>query len=184
MTEAVFAAPAVVAGLAAVLAIAPGGRATRGAAPQAVSKGSASQAAPAPGIIDGRLDPQDIPNSTAYRLWLLAASESRTGAVAPTARTEAMLMDAGLRGGDVAAAIAILSRFEKKYQALIAAYNRSPEVFDRSSSGLADFLARRDALVAATRAELIAGLSAPGQSRLDAFVKGQKRYMRISRGVK
>ncbi len=95
MTKVVFAAPAVIAGLAAVLAIGPGGPATRGAARQAVSKGSASQATPAPEIIDGRLDPQDIPNSTAYRLWLLAASESRTGAVAPTARTEAMLMDAG-----------------------------------------------------------------------------------------
>jgi hypothetical protein len=184
MTKVVFAAPAVIAGLAAVLAIGPGGRARRGAARRAVSKGSASQATPALGIIDGRLDPQDIPNSTAYRLWLLAASEPRTGAVAPTARTEAMLMDAGLRGGDVTAAIAILARFEEKYQALVAAYNRSPEVFNRSSSGLADFLARRDALVAATRAALIAGLSAPGQSRLDSFVKDQKRNMRIARPVK
>lgn len=184
MTKVVFAAPAVIAGLAAVLAIGPGGPATRGAARQAASSRSAAQAAPAPDIIDGRLDPQDIPNSTAYRLWLLAASESRTGAVAPAARTEAMLMDAGLRGGDVTVAIGILARFEKKYQALIAAYNRSPEVFNRSSSGLADFLARRDALVAATRAALIAGLSAPGQSRLGSFVKDQKRYMRIARLVK
>jgi hypothetical protein len=93
-------------------------------------------------------------------------------------------MDAGLRGGDVTAAIAILARFEKKYQALVAAYNRSPEVFNRSSSGLADFLARRDALVAATRAALIAGLAAPGQARLDSFVKDQKRNMRIARLVK
>jgi|SRR5579872_4891091 len=125
-------------------------------------------------MIDGSTNPQAIPDIIAYRLYFFAVSNASPKAM------NAHLKKALLADNDVVTATAILVNFKSQYAALIDEYNKSPEVANGSSAGLALFMSKRDALVNATRDALRASLTPDGLGTLQARVQAEKSGMKVA----
>lgn len=133
-----------------------------------------------PGIINGRLHPELIPDSAAYRLFFLAASN---GGQSPTPeqveRRSIVLSHAGLNPDEITKAIAILANFRTSYSTLESEYNSSWAVQQGSDTGWNRFIAERDALVQSTRDQLGAALSAKAMTAFSLKVQAEKVHMRV-----
>lgn len=133
-------------------------------------------------IIDGSKHPELVPDSTAYRLFLIAATE---GDPTPTqdqlVRQHALLLDTHMPKQSFAAVGTILMNFRTQYAALIANYNGSWYVTHQSQAGLAQFLAERDALVQSTRDRLKNTLPADAMKTFDAHVQHEKLHMKVAK---
>jgi len=82
----------------------------------------------APNLIDGAVHPELIPDSLAYRLYLVAVSTGQNPTEAAQKGQRAHLMKTGLGDTDQQISISILSDFRAKYDALVAEYNDSARV--------------------------------------------------------
>ena len=140
----------------------------------------AHQHAVATDVIDGSVHPELIPDSVAWRLYLFAVSENPSPLPNESRRQHAHLAKAGLEESDIQAAVRILANFKTQYAALIESYNHSPEVLNNTNDGLPLFLAKRDALVQATRDALKASLTPVGMSNLQAHIQTEKAGMRVA----
>lgn len=135
-----------------------------------------------PGIIDGRVHPELIPDSAAYRLFFIVASQ---GGLSPTpqqiTRQKAVLFSAGVRTPiEMRKALPILERFSAQYTALVTNYNTSWYVTHNSTAGLARFLADRNSLVQSTRDQLKAVLAPNTMTTFDRHVQSEKVHMKVA----
>lgn len=132
-----------------------------------------------PNVIDGSKTPELIPDSVAYRLWLVAVAEDP--ADAPSPRQQSHLRAAGLGDSDLLAASKILANFKTRYAQLIAEYNAAATANPNSNDGLSGFLSDRGILVQNTRDELKAALTPKGMTSLDAHVQSEKTRMKVAK---
>jgi|SRR5580658_1050847 hypothetical protein len=131
-------------------------------------------------VIDGSVHPELIPDAVAWRLYLLAVSENPSPLPNESRRQHAHLQKAGLGEQDINATAPILANFKTAYATMIDSYNHSPEVLNNTNDGLPLFLAKRDALVQATRDALKATLTPKGMSNLQAQIQKEKATMRVA----
>lgn len=151
----------------------------------------AQMASPMPGmdhsqptkVIDGEINPELIPDLTAYRLFFLANSELPNPTSERRLRQQAFLGKMGVTSlADTGKAVQILEKFKVRYTALTGNYNDMVSAAALSGSPAPDqetFLKQRDLLVQQTRDELNLNLSAPAMKQFDAQVQSEKRGMRI-----
>lgn len=155
---------------------------TVGAKQQAMAQMHVHPSSSPADIIDGRVHPELIPDSTAYRLYFIAVAETPYPGPNEARRQHAHLAAAGLAGGDLQVASEVLASFKIQYQSLIDQYNNSAAVRSGSSADLSMFLAKREALVQATRDELKSQLTPAGMTKLDVHIQKEKANMRVAKG--
>src|ERR1700730_13077999 len=147
---------------------------------------SASPAGRTPAdMIDGAKNPTLVPDSTAYRLFFLAASETPDATSQRQLRQRAVLAEVGLNDTELASAIVILNGFKTEYAERIKQYNDT--VARANAMGippdLAGFLRERDLLVQITRDALRSSLSPEAMARFDAHVQEEKRHMLVAKEI-
>jgi len=132
--------------------------------------------------IDGAEHPELVPDLTAYRLYLLTVSEPSSPTDQQKNRQEARLKQIGMKEHDRLALISLLASFHDRYHALIDSYNKAAtEAWahqQRTDPGA--LKVDRDALVQSTHDAIKRTLSEDGWTRLDTFVQGEKKHMKIS----
>lgn len=138
-----------------------------------------------PGLIDGSKNPELIPDSTAYRLFLLTVAVPLDASPAELKRQYALLRWSGLDENDIQPAVEILSEFRSQYDQLVKQYNESAAEADKAGGApdLQTFLYQRDALVKYMCERLKLNLTATGMARLDAHVQQEKRGMKVAKEV-
>lgn len=138
-----------------------------------------------PGLIDGSKNPELIPDSTAYRLFLLTVAVPLDAPPAELKRQHALLRWSGLDENDVQPAVEILSDFRSQYDELVNQYNESAAQADKAGGApdLQTFLYQRDALVKYTRERLKLNLTPTGMASLDAHVQQEKQGMKVAKEV-
>jgi len=135
----------------------------------------------APNMIDGAAHPELIPDSTAYRLYLVAVSTGQNPTEAEQTHQRAHLMRTGLVDTDRQILTGVLSDFRAKYDALVADYNASAKA--DSTTDVHTLLKKLDDLVQSTRDTIGARLSAGGAAKLHAFVVSEKKNMKTTEGA-
>jgi hypothetical protein len=136
----------------------------------------------APNIIDGAVHPELIPDSVAYRLYLVAVSTHQNAAEAEQIRQRAHLVKTGLVDTDQQVFTSILSDFRTKYDALVAEYNQSAKaaLARNETADIHTLLKKLDDLIQSTRDTINVRLSARGAARLHAFVVSEKKNMKMT----
>jgi len=137
---------------------------------------------PAPDLIDGAVNPGLIPDTVAYRLYFITVSETRNAPPEARKRQLAYLSKVGLNENDLSSIISVLESFKTSYNELVARYNEAAAAAAEKEGKTPDyetFVFKRDMLVQTTREDLHAVLSANGLASLDAFIKNEKRHMKI-----
>ncbi|MGC1418485.1 MAG: hypothetical protein WA817_24590 [Candidatus Acidiferrum sp.] len=137
-----------------------------------------------PNLIDGAVHPELIPDSLAYRLYLLTMATGPNPTESEQMRQHVHIMRTGLLDTDQRTLIDILSDFRSRYDALVNEYNSSAMAANaRSESTDAQPLLRKlDDLVQSTRDSISARLSTQGAAKLHAFVVSEKKNMKITGG--
>lgn len=137
---------------------------------------------PAIKLIDGAVNPELIPDSTAYRLFLLTVSTPPNPTDEQKKRQAAHLAKVGLGEKDLQALLPILSNFHVTYHELINSYNKAAmaAAAQGQRSDLNAFYKQRDQLVQSTHDAIKRGVSANAWDRFDIHIKGQKKRMRIT----
>lgn len=132
-------------------------------------------------IVDGSKNPELIPDSTAYRLYLVSVSELPNATAESRARQNSHLRLIGLGDGDLQTLVTILAEFKSQYLALIDRYNQSATA--ALAKGLQPdqktFLQQRDDLVQSTRDAIKRTLTTDAVTRFDAHVQQEKKQMRV-----
>lgn len=133
-------------------------------------------------MIDGAAHPEQIPDVVAYRLVLLGIASPANPTDAQTRRHLAQFRAIQMNDADSANLVSMLSRFSADYHNMIEAYNEAAKALNDSGqrADINSFLLKRDQFVQATHDQLKNALSADGWGRLDAYVQGQKKHMKIS----
>lgn len=125
--------------------------------------------------IDGSKTPTLIPDSTAWRLWMLSVtSKDPTHPELDQQREDAYLRAAGYEEDELPVMRAQLYSFRTAYDTMIAEHNRGEAANQHPS--LDALKAKRDTLV---KASIDGMLAAKHYESVQVFVKGQKRFMRI-----
>ena len=133
-------------------------------------------------VVDGAKNPELIPDSAAYRMWLLMVSLPPDSTAKQQAVQRAHLRRLAISEGDASRLLSILSEFRTRYSALITQHNENERAALRGVVRPVDepaFLKARDDLVLATRSAIAQTLSQDAASRVDAFIQGEKRRMQI-----
>src|SRR5258708_37750208 len=76
-----------------------------------------------PGVIDGAVHPDLIPDAVAYRLYLFTVSTGQNPTETEQSRQRAHLMKIGLDDIDQQMLVSVLVAFRARYDALVAEYN-------------------------------------------------------------
>jgi len=134
-------------------------------------------AAAAADVIDGSLHPELIPDSIAFRLYLIALSEKDTTLTEPSEHQKVILGVAGLDDADIKVAAGILRTFRQRLDAITETYNKAVISTNDSSSDRALFVSKREALVQTARDAFTASLSSRGAAFLNTHVKNEKARM-------
>jgi hypothetical protein len=134
-------------------------------------------------IIDGSVNPEKIPDVTAYRLWFIATGELPNPTEAKKARQLAHLHRIqGFHEADADVLIRVLEDFKVRWGLMKDAYNAQVDAAVKAGKTLPDvkaFLAARDQLVNDTRARLKLALSEESLSALDAHIQKEKHGMKM-----
>jgi hypothetical protein len=132
-------------------------------------------------VIDGAVHPEMIPDSTAYRLYLVMVSRPESPTDQQKKRQEAQLGKIGLQDADRKALDVILGNFHSEYQNLIQTFNqKATAAWARGERPDTESLRlQRDQLVQSTHDALNATLTAKGWEILDAHVQNEKKHMKI-----
>lgn len=130
-------------------------------------------------LIDGSVNPEKIPDSTAYRLFFLVAGVPPNPKPGEQARQSAHLDKVGLSNEDNEVLIPILNEFRQKYADLIAQYHQSAQaaLAQGQIPDSKSFLVLRDNLVQATRNKLTT-LTPDGLAKLDQHIQHEKTHMK------
>jgi len=132
-------------------------------------------------VIDGAKNPELIPDSTAYRVWLVMVSELPNAATQDRDRQRAHLASLGLTELDNLQLTTLLTDFKAQYVGLIARYNESAKAA-LAHGGQPDvnlLLQQRDDLVRMTRAAMALRISSESVSRIDARVQEHKKHIQL-----
>lgn len=140
---------------------------------------------PAEPLIDGKVNPELIPDVVAYRLYFASISPHDTDTVDDLGRRTGKIVMLKLHPDDQQVLLMAMQTFGAQYRSLIldynaaatAAWNANPQNVDPQLQ--AQFLARRDALVESTVNNLSANLSIRAWVQLAATVKAEKSNMKI-----
>lgn len=133
-------------------------------------------------VVDGSKNPELIPDSTAYRLWLLTVSLPPNATDADRTLQQAHLSKLRLLAdADRLALLSVLTEFKSKYLALVGNFNEAETaaLLKGNHADKASFLRQREALVSDTRITIKQLLTPDGADRVDAHVKGEKQHMQI-----
>lgn len=138
--------------------------------------------AAAPTLIDGAVHPELIPDSIAYRLYLVAVSTGQNPTEAEQKSQRTHIMRTGLVDTDQQLFISILSDFRAKYDALVAEYNDAAKAAaaHNETTDVHTLLTRIDALVQSTRDTISMRLSSRGAAKLHTFVVSEKKNMKMT----
>jgi len=139
----------------------------------------------APNLIDGAAHPELIPDSVAYRLYLVAVSTGQNPTEAEQTRQRAHVTRTGLGDTDQQLLISILSDFRAKYDALVNEYNDSAKAAAArdETTDVHTLLKKLDGLVQSTRDAISVRLSSRGAAKLHAFVLSEKKNMQSTEGA-
>ncbi len=137
--------------------------------------------APSVPVIDGSINPELIPDSTAYRLFFVSVAEGSNPAPEEVARYKSHLARIQLKATDGQSLADALRIFKQQYDDLLKNYNdaASVAILQGEAPDYSAFLRQRDALVQATRDKLKLALSPEALAKLDSFVQGEKLRMKI-----
>ena len=130
-------------------------------------------------VIDGEKNPELIPDTTAFRLWLVTVSLVPNATAQDREFQEAHLATLRLTPLDHLALLPILTDFKIQYLNLIARFN------DAAQKGVQNtklFQAQTDDLVQSTRATIARQLSAVGAANIEGYVQGEKRKIKLHVG--
>ena len=131
-------------------------------------------------VIDGAKNPELIPDSTAFRLWLITVSELPNATQQDRDRQQAHLAGLRLNALDNLQLTTILADFKSQYNSLIERYNESARaaLANGSHPDLKLFLQQRDDLVQMTKAAVALRLpkSAP---LVEERVQEQKKHIQL-----
>jgi hypothetical protein len=132
-------------------------------------------------MIDGKDHPEQIPDLTAYRLYLLAISRPAAPTAAEQQSQAIHLKMAHLSDKDTQALIPILASFHESYMKLIEEFNKQAEAENAKGQYLdpSQLIRDRDTLVQSIHDTLKSVLSPNGWSRIDTHIQRQKRMMKI-----
>lgn len=132
-------------------------------------------------MIDGAKHPDLIPDSAAYRLFFIAASEFPNATEDRKKRQRAVLERTGLKEEDLQALIKVLEAFKVQYAALTDRYNASEEAALRiGSSHSMEFRPQRDKFVQTFQDNLAHFLTPDGVARLNGHIQSEKIHMKVS----
>jgi hypothetical protein len=132
-------------------------------------------------VVDGAVNPDQIPDPVAYRLCMVAFSMSQSPTDVEQSRQRAQLARIGLAAGDQKLLTGIISDFKTKYDALVTEYNAAATAAatrNQTTDG-ATLMDKLDDLVQTTRNTIATQLSSQGVSRLQSFVVGEKKNMKV-----
>lgn len=137
--------------------------------------------APKVSVVEGSVNPELIPDSTMYRLFLLNISTSATPTDQEREKQSAHLTAMGLKGTDRIQAMMVLSDFKTQYRNLVARYNEYATEMLKEGTQPDDrlFLQQRDDLVQITRDSLGRVLSVSGRASFDGYVQNEKKHVQI-----
>ncbi len=132
-------------------------------------------------VIDGSLNPELIPDSTAYRLFFVSVAEGANPAPEEVARHKSHLARIQLKDNDGQLLADALRTFKQQYDDLIKNYNGAADVaiLHGEAPDYAGFIRQREALLQTTRDKLKLALSPGALAKLDSFVQGEKLKMKI-----
>jgi hypothetical protein len=131
-------------------------------------------------VIDGRANPELIPDSEAYRLYLRVLTVPANPTAAQVDRQSAHLSKLGLDAIDQIQLIGILRNYRGGYDNLVARFNAEATAAQARGEVVTDTLLRQqlDDLVAGTRAQL-KSLSDVAVSNIDTVVQREKSRIKI-----
>lgn len=135
----------------------------------------------APNVVDGKVHPELIPDSAAFRLYFVVVGKSASASEAQIATQKSHMKKLSLANDDEQNAITIIDSFKAQYDDLIKRYNDNVQVVT-SQGGVPDysaFLSQREALVQLTKDRLKQTLSAEGFNHLDIVVQHEKTNMKV-----
>ena len=128
-------------------------------------------------LIDGSKTPDLIPDSTAFRHWLLITSVVPNASNADFVRQQAEVSKLGLTESEKLKLRLVLANFRRQYEALIQRHN------DRAKAGkhpdLNLLLQQLDDLVASARTAINTTLSSDSVARIENLVKIHKNLIQI-----
>jgi hypothetical protein len=132
-------------------------------------------------VIDGAKNPEQIPDATAYRLWLVAVSLPPNSTEQERMFQQAHLRQLQFTSIDSPQLLAILTEFKSQYLDLIARYNESARaaLLQGSRADQKLFLRQRDDLVSSTRAAIAQRLTPEGAARIEAHVQKEKSHIHL-----
>jgi hypothetical protein len=134
-----------------------------------------------PKLIDGSAHPELVPDSVAYRLFLVSVSRGQRPTEAEQKHQRAQLMQTGLDDIDQQMFLSVLSDFRVKYDALVAEYNDSAKaaLAHNEAANVQVLLNKLDALVQSTRAAINVRLTSEGAAQLHSHVLSEKKNMKV-----
>jgi hypothetical protein len=132
----------------------------------------------APKLIDGAVHPELIPDSVAYRLYLVAVSTKANPTGAEQAHQRAQLLRTGLVDTDQQILTSVLLDFRANYDALVSEYNNSAK--SDPTTHVHTLLKKIDDLVQSTRDTISTRLSSRGAAKLHTVVVSEKKNMKMT----
>lgn len=135
--------------------------------------------AAAANMIDGSQHPELIPDSTAYRLYLLTVSVPSNSTEGDRRVQSSHLAKAELDANDLQSMIAVLAAFRSQHDAWLIKYNAEAAA-QGATFDPTPFLQQQEDLVNSTRAALAKSPSANGMARLSQHIQGEKKFMKVA----
>jgi hypothetical protein len=132
-------------------------------------------------VVDGAKNPELIPDSTAYRLWLVTVSLPPNATEKERTFQQAHLKKLQLTDADNLKLLSVLTEFKSQYLDLIGRYNESAKAALRHGGQTDEkpFLQQRDDLVSSTRDEIAQRLTHEGAARIEVHVQGEKNHIQL-----
>jgi hypothetical protein len=131
-------------------------------------------------VIDGSREPTLVPDSAAYRLYLLTVS------LPPNATDQDRIVQAAhlakikdLGANDRQALVTIIAGFRSQYESWKSRWNAAATA-QGDSFDPTPFLQEREDLLQSTRTAIGHSLSVKGVTQLDAHIQREKKFMKVA----
>jgi hypothetical protein len=130
--------------------------------------------------IDGSKNPELISDACAYRLIFAHFSNLLADETLTDGQRAGLFLKVGLSGDDEAALRDNLKAFKARRDAKIKAFNETNRLNVAAGVAITPYVPDQDPIVQDTRDTLSQKLSTDGSAKLLAFVRAEKKNMRIS----
>jgi hypothetical protein len=131
--------------------------------------------------IDGALHPEQIPDASAYRLFLGTAGTHANATEQEKAKRLGIIERIGMSAEDTAKLVQIADTYRQTFDVMIQQYNAGVEALAKAhrDPDQKAFIVQREALVESTRQSL-QQLSPSGRAKLHEFIQQEKHSMAVS----